>query len=221
MIYGDTMDGREHMPGAEDFIRGVNEFVFIADEPFQADVILVPGNANPCHAVRAAALYRQGYAPWVLPSGRYTKEAGRFLGPDPAYQADVPGSYETEWAFLRAVLMREGVPEGAIIREDQATYTWENALCSRAAADAMGLMVRRAILCCHSYHARRALLYYQAAFPEAAFRVCPAEVPGLSREDWPLTAEGRARILGEVRRLGDQVQEVFAMMLEQNAPLNR
>ena len=41
------------------------------------------------------------------------------------------------------------------------------------------------------------------------------DVPGFNREDWYLTAEGRAMILGEVRRLGDQVNEVFAMMLEQ------
>lgn len=215
------MAEREYIPGAEGFIQGVNAFVFLADEPFQADVILVPGNANPCHAIRAAALYRQGYAPWVLPSGRYTKEVGGFAGADPAYQADYPGPYETEWAFLRAVLMQEGVPKDAILREDTATYTWENALRSRAVTDAAGLTVRRAILCCHSFHARRALLYYQAAFPEADFRVCPAALPGFSREDWHLTAEGRARILGEVRRLGDQVQEVFAMMLEQNPTLNR
>ncbi len=215
------MAGREYPPGAEAFIRGVNAFVFLEDEPFQADVILTPGNANPCHAIRAAALYRQGYAPWVLPSGRYTKEVGGFRGADPAYQADYPGPYETEWAFLRAVLMREGVPDKAILREDTATFTWENAQHSRDVTDALGLKVRRAILCCHSYHARRALLYYQAAFPEADFRVCPAAISGFSREDWHLTAEGRMRILGEVRRLGDQVQDVFAMMLEQKFLLNR
>lgn len=215
------MAAGDYAPGAEAFIRGVNTFVFLEDKPVRSDIIFVPGNANPCHAIRAAALFRQGYAPWVLPSGRYTKEVGGFMGADPAYQADYPGPYQTEWAFLRAVLLREGVPDAAILREDTATYTWENALRSRAVTDAMGLTVRQAILCCHSFHARRALLYYQAAFPEAAFRVCPASVPGLSREDWHQSAEGRARILGEVRRLGDQVQEVFAMMLEQKPRLNR
>ena len=112
-------------------------------------------------------------------------------------------------------LLDAGVPDAAILREDRATYTWENAQLSRGVTDDMGLTVQRAILCCRSYHARRALLYYQAAFPEAEIRVCPASVPGFNREDWYLTAEGRAMILGEVRRLGDQVNEVFDMMLEQ------
>ena len=134
---------------------------------------------------------------------------------DPAWREKYAEDYETEWAYLRAVLEDAGVPDEAILREDQATYTWENAQLSRRVTDAMGLTVQRAILCCRSYHARRALLYYQAAFPEAEIRVCPASVPGFNRGDWYLTAEGRAMILGEVRRLGDQVNEVFAMMLEQ------
>ena len=31
------------------------------------------------------------------------------------------GNYETEWEFLRTVLQKNGVPEKAILREDQAT----------------------------------------------------------------------------------------------------
>ena len=33
--------------------------------------------------------------------------------------------------------------------------------------------------------------------------------------DAPLTEKGRARVLGEVQRLGSQTNEVFAMMLEE------
>ena len=209
------MQGHELTMGAEGFVRAVSDFVFVEDAPVPSDVILIPGNSSPVHALRAAELYHQGMARYLVPSGRYTKVVGHFAGVDPAWREKYPGDYETEWAYLRAVLVDAGVPDAAILREDQATYTWENAQLSRKVTDGMGLTVRRAILCCRSYHARRALLYYQAAFPETEIRVCAASVPGFNREDWYLTAEGRAMILGEVRRLGDQVNEVFAMMLEQ------
>ncbi len=201
-------------PGAERFIRAVTAFIFVQDEPEPADVIFVPGSRKIENAIRAAELYHAGYAPYVMPSGRYATTHGRFLGVPEKYRADYPDEYETEWAFFRAVLMKHGVPESAILREDNATYTWENAQYSRDALSALGLTPRRAILCCHAFHARRALLYYQAALPQVQFLVCPAPTPGYTREDWFLSEKGRARILGEVARLGSQVGEVFKLMLE-------
>lgn len=203
-------------PGAAGFIRAVSDFVFVEHAPAPADVIFIPGAAFPEHALRAAELYHMGMAPYVLPSGRFAKPVGHFAGVAEPFQADYPDAYETEWAFLRAVLLGAGVPDTAILREDQATYTWDNAQRSRQVTDELGLTVRRAILCCRAFHARRALLYYQAAFPEAEFLVCPAHVPGLNRDDWFLTPEGRERILGEVQRLGGQINDVFAMMLTQH-----
>lgn len=200
-------------PCAEGFIRAVSDFIFVEDEPEPSDVIFLPGAAHPEHALRAAELYRQGMAPYVLPSGRYAKVIGRFAGLEESLRGDYPEDYETEWHFLRTVLLRSGVPDSAILKEDQATFTWENAQLSRRVTESMRLPVHRAILCCRSFHARRALLYYQAAFPETRILACPARVPGLSREDWFRTAEGRERILGEVQRLGSQVNEVFEMMV--------
>ena len=37
------------------------------------------------------------------------------------------GDYETEWEFLKNVLLKNGVPEEAILMENQATFTYENA----------------------------------------------------------------------------------------------
>lgn len=199
--------------GAEGYIRAVGDFVFVEDAPERADIIFVPGASRPEHALRAAELYQAGMAPYVLPSGRFPKTAGRFLGVKEKFREDYPGDFDSEWDFLRHVLMRAGVPEEAILREDQATFTWENALLSRRVTDAMGLTVRTAILCCKSFHGRRALLYYQAAYPETRFLVCPAALPGYGREDWYLTEKGRNVVLGEVARLGNQIQEVFASML--------
>ena len=203
--------------GAEDFIRAVTEFIFVEDAPERADVILIPGSRKTEHAIRAAELYCAGYAPYVLPSGRYSTVNGCFGEIPERYRAEYPERYETEWDFLRAVLMKNGVPETAILREDQATYTWENALRSREVLASAGVKADTAILCCHAFHARRALLYYQAAMPQTRFIVCPTATPGYTREDWYLTPKGRDRVLGEVARLGSQVRDVFDMMLEEKA----
>ena len=191
--------------GTRRYIRAVTDLVFVQDAPEAGDVILIPGSLHEEHVLLAAKLYRAGYAPWVLPSGRHAIGLDRFEG-DPAF--------DSEWAWMRSLLMANGVPDTAILREDRATYTWENAQFSRRVTDVMGLQVRKALLCCRAFHAARAQLYYQAAFPEARLLVCPAPVPGFSRDDWFLTPQSRACILGEVRRLGDQVNEVFEMMLD-------
>ncbi len=198
---------------AQPFIEAVTEFIFVQDKPERADVILVPGSRTVEHALRAAEIYRAGYAPYVLPSGRYTISRGHFEPLPEPLRSEYPDDYETEWHFLRAVLMKHGVPEEAILREDQATYTWENAQFSRTVMEKAGLPCRTAILCCHGFHARRALLYYQAAMPGTRFLVCPAHRAGYGPEEWYRTPKGRAKVLGELSRLGGQIGEVFENML--------
>ncbi len=207
--------------GAERFVQAVTDFIFVENLPEQADVIFVPGSRKIENAIRAAELYKAGYAPYVLPSGRFSTVYGRFKGVPEKYAADYPDAYETEWEFFRAVLMKHGVLDSAILREDQATYTWENAQFSRDVLQKQGIPYRKAILCCHAFHARRALLYYSAAMPDTQFIVCPVDTPGYTRHDWYLTEKGRQRVMGEVQRLGSQVYEVFAMMLEEKSALDR
>ena len=207
--------------GTERFIRAVTEFIFVEDAPEKADVIFVPGSRKILHAIRAAELYREGYAPYVLPSGKYGIALGEFKPLKEPLRSEYPEAYASEWELHRAVLMKHGVPEDAILREDKSTYTWENAQFSRDVLQQAGLPCRTAILCCQAFHARRALLYYQAAMPQTRFIVCPVQTPGCTREDWFLTEKGRARVLGEVQRLGSQTNEVFAMMLEENLSSNR
>ena len=190
---------------AEAYIEAVSAFLYAEDAPSVCDAIFIPGSAWPEHVLKAAEMYRVGYAPVVVPSGRYAIGTEEFAGPK---------EFATEWAWMRSLLLEQGIPEKAILREDRATYTWENAQLSRKVCDAARLTIRKGMLCCRPHHARRALLYYQAAFPDTEWIVCPADVPGLNREDWYLTREGRDTILGEVRRLGSQVNEVFEQMLE-------
>ena len=75
------------------------EFIFLEDKPERSDIIFVPGSDEGVLAVRAAELWKEGYAPVILPSGRYGKLTGRFTG-DPAYG--------TEWEYLHHVLREQG-----------------------------------------------------------------------------------------------------------------
>ena len=115
----------------------------------------------------------------------------------------------TEWEYLSRILQHSGVPRRAILREDRATYTYENAIYSRAALDAAGIAVKKAILCCQAFHARRALMYYQEQFPETEILVCPIVTRGISGTTWMKTKAGIDIVLGEVERCGGQFHEIL------------
>lgn len=182
------------------FLDEYTKFIFLEDEPEKADIIFLPGSQEGALAHRAAELWKAGYAPVILPSGRYAKRSGRFEG-DPAFR--------TEWEYFHHLLLKEGVPDSAVWREEKATFTYENALRSREVTDAAGLRVKKALLCCQAYHARRASLYYQVCFPEARILVCPVVTKGVSRENWHRTERGIDLVLTEVKHCGTQFGEIL------------
>ena len=195
------------------FFQCITDFIFIEDRPRRSDLIFVPGGNYPDVAEHAAKLYHEGYAPYVMPSGRYSILNGSFEPPRAG--EEVPGldaqggRYETECDYLCDILRRCGVPERAILREDQATYTYENAIFSRKRTEELGLRADRAILCCQAFHARRCLMYYQEQFPDTEFYVCPVITRGISRENWHRTREGIDTVLGELERCGGQFHEIM------------
>lgn len=189
------------------FLENFTEFIFLEDELQKADIIFVPGNGYPQMAEQAAKLWREGYAPFVLPSGRYSILTGKFVGVQ-TLQEKYDGDYETEWEFLKTVLVKNGVDEQAVLREDQATYTYQNAIFSREVTNRAGLTIRRAIICCKAQHARRCKMYYQLLYPEAELLICPSDM-GINRENWYRTEMGREEVLGEVERCGKQFHEIM------------
>ena len=188
---------------AEMFYQCITDFIFVEHQPETADIIFVPGGNYPEAALHAAELYHQGWAPWVLPSGKYSILQGYF-----------PGEQETEWEYLRDILVKAGVPEPAVLKENNATFTYENAIESRKVTDALGMTIRTAILSCQAYHARRCLMYYQEQFPETEFLVCPVETKGINRENWFLDRTKIDVVLGEVERCGSQFHEILGAYCE-------
>ena len=183
------------------FVQDITDFIFVEHEPEQADIIFIPGGDQGALAVTAARLYKAGYAPYVLPSGRFSKPVGH---------CRIPGYEErTEWDFLHELLVREGVPDSAILEEKKATYTYENAIYSRKVADRQGLSIKKAILCPQACHARRALLYYKVCFPETEFFVCPTVTREISRDNWFLEEQKIDIVLGELEKCGSQFHEIL------------
>jgi uncharacterized SAM-binding protein YcdF (DUF218 family) len=198
-------------------IKDITDFVFIEDTLHNADIIFIPGGSHPELGEAAAKLWKQGYAPFVMPSGKVSIKTGKFGGVKARkdiYNLD----YQTDCEFLTDVLIKNGVKKEAIYQEAESATTKENAYFSRKVADINGLQIKKAILCCKCFHARRALMCYQFAFPETEFIVHPVpyymnEVT-ISRDNWYLTPEGTTKVLGEMQRYGNQFNQEFLTLNE-------
>ena len=87
----------------------------IVDDGKSAPVaLLLGGNPNNARnrALAAAELYRAGRVSYIIPSG--------------GVKWDIDGEMISESHFMKRILMENGVPEEAIILENQATTTVEN-----------------------------------------------------------------------------------------------
>lgn len=182
------------------FLEEMTNFIFLEDEPQKADVIFVPGSEEGILAKTAAKLYLDGYAPILIPSGKYAKWTGH----------SKVEAFQTEADHFAHLMMEEGVPEEAIIKETEATYTYQNAINTRKLLDERGIEVKRALLCCQAYHARRSKLYYQILFPDTEILVCPTVTKGITRDNWFKSRETADIVLGEIERCGSQFHEIVA-----------
>lgn len=188
------------------YYDALTEFIFVEHAPQKAEYIFIPGSGHGELAIRAAELYGQGFADKIVVSGKHSIIRDKFAGPvSPAEY--VGRSYETESDFLAAVLMEHGVPERAVFREREASYTYENAIYTRKLLK--NEKIKKVILVCQAYHARRSLLYYQEQFPETVFYVCPAVTREITRRNWQLDAQKIDIVLGEVERCGSQFHEIM------------
>lgn len=189
------------------FWTNITEFVFVEHPVQRADIIFVPGNGYPQMAEKAAQLWKEGYAPFVLPSGKYSISVGAFSGV--LDKADLYNeNYKTEWEFLKDVLVKNGVSLEAVLREDKAVHTYDNAIRSRAVTDALGIDIKKAIICCKNYHARRCLMYYQLMYPDTEFYVVACITDGTTPENWYLSENGRSLVMGEMERFGWQFHKI-------------
>ena len=196
-------------------IKDITEFVFVEDVIQKADAIFIPGGSWPEMAESAAKLWREGYAPIVVPSGGFSIKTGKFGGVKT--RADIYNKqYLTECDFLTDVLVINGVAKEAVIGENKASFTQENAVFTSRLMQEKKINISTAIICCKNFHARRALMYYQFAFPEVEFYIHPSPYHEngieISRDNWYMTQAGTTRVLGEIKRYGMQFDYEFEQL---------
>ncbi len=191
----------------------IGNFIFVSDEPCPSDLIIVPGtlyNAWPlCR--RAGELYFSRMAPRILVTGRFSQQFSTFreeidviFGLHPAAE-EVTGPVRaadsvTEADFLKHILVHMGVAEEDILTEDKSVNTFDNAYNAAALLREKGIPHDTILLCPKPFHARRALMTFQHAFPGGHIRVCPADIPLLDKTNWTSTRGGYIHVLNELEK---------------------
>jgi len=198
-------------------IDDITDFIFLQDEIEKSDIIFIPGGSHPELGEYSAELWKQGFAPFIMPSGGVSIKTGKFNGVKSKKEI-YNKSYKTDCEFLADVLMINGVSKEAIISEDTSSFTKENAIFSRRVADENNLDIKKAIICCKSFHARRSLMCYQLAFPDTKFYIHPIPYYQgnilISKENWYKTEVGIKRVLGELERCGNQFNDEILKLKE-------
>lgn len=185
-------------------IKSITDFIFVEDEPQKSDAIMVVGGSYPEAAEIAADLWKQGYAPKIMIGGGVSIKTGRFPG-SRSKQDIYNKAYADECEFYTDVLLKNGVDKNAIYGENKSSFTKENALYAKKLAEERKLTVHKAILICKSFHARRCLMFYQMVFPSTDFYVKTFDGFGINKNNWYLSEYGIQRVLGELKRCGEQI----------------
>lgn len=160
------------------FYDALTDFIFTEQKPEKADAIFVPGGLYGEIAQHAAELYQQGFASLIVPSGKYSIVEGKFT------EVQSPEKYkgryfETESDFLTQILVDEGVKKSDILQEKEASYTYQNALFTKDLLKTKGLHLKKVILSCQAYHARRCLMYLSVCFPGNRIYRLTGHYPGV------------------------------------------
>ncbi len=184
-------------------ISDISNFIFVSDKPEKVDAIFLPGGSHPEQPEYAAELYHQGYAKWLVPSGGISVKRDKW--PGVRSKADIySGEYQSDCEFFTDVFLKNGIPASAIIGEEQSRHTRDNAFLSRKAVDKAGIEIKTALIVCKAFHARRCLMLYQMAFPDADIKVCPVHCYNITKDNWYKSEAGIDRVLGELARCGNQ-----------------
>ena len=165
-----------------------------------------PVAKNTLITEKAAELFCAGFAKYVIPTGAYSGKRGKFAA-EKIDNSRYAGEYATDFEYCRYILKENGVPESAILREDRSTNTGENAEFTAILLRKVGLPVRKAILCCQSFHARRAFMSYAKFFPDTEIFVVPTDTQGIRKEDWFRQEKSYRRVMSEVQKCGEYFLE--------------
>ena len=135
------------------------DYHLMHQEMDKADVIFALGSHDIRVAERAAELYLQGYAPLIVFSGGFGVRAS-----------------ENDWTRPEAAVFAErareiGVPEEALLLEEQSSNTGENILFTQQLLQEKGISPKKMILVQKPYMERRTFATFSKQWPEMDFLV--------------------------------------------------
>ena len=198
-------------------IDDITNFIFLDDEMQKSDIIFIPGGSHPELGEYASEVWKQGFAPYIMPSGGVSIKTGKFNGVKSKKEI-YNKNYKTDCDFLADVLMINGVAQNSILFEDKSGWTRQNAIYSRKIADENNLIIKKAIICCKSFHTRRSLMCYQLSFPDTKFYIHPIPYYEnnilISKQNWYKSEVGIKRVLGELQRCGNQFNDDILQLKE-------
>ena len=160
--------------GAAVGLNYAGEWLSVSDPPQQADAIVVLGGGFS-RPFQAADLYRQGLARKIYVSVPAREQQYRLLD-----EAGI--AYPREEDVVRQVLLKKGVPAGAI------EYFGKDLISTAAEAQAVRALFARGtprlLVVTSPYHLRRARLTFADALPAAEIRVIATSYDPLPLAWW-------------------------------------
>ncbi len=168
----------------------VERAVFISRPAIPSDLLFVFGSSEGRWEL-VASLFERGVAPLILVTGR----AGEDF-----YATGKPQSHR-----IRDALVALGVPEQAILTEDESDNTLENVRHGKALLVRQNKCITSIVFVCKSHHAGRAWRTLTLAFPQVTLSCSTydATYSGItvSRQGWAMHEVSRGRVYGEFKRI--------------------
>ena len=151
----------------------ITQLLFVRQEPVAADLAMVFAAAREDDLIRrtrrGVQLFRDGYVPRLLVTG-----------------GGVLARIDPEAKRMAEVAREHGVPESALLVEDESSNTFENVELSRALLEQQGLLddLGTVLLVSSEWHMRRVLYTMRRFFPARLRLVCCPATEGCLRATW-------------------------------------
>jgi uncharacterized SAM-binding protein YcdF (DUF218 family) len=181
--------------------RRVWDYHHMGHVPAPADAIFVLGSHDLRVAERAADLYRQGLAPLVILSGGLGRLTATWDKPEAEYFAGI----------VRA----KGVPETAVLIENQSTNTGQNVAFTRQLLARRNLRVQSLIAVQKPYMERRTFATIRRQWPEVELRVTSPLLDFVTYSGGPIQRDEVIHIMvGDLHRIIEYPKRGFAIPQE-------
>jgi uncharacterized SAM-binding protein YcdF (DUF218 family) len=157
----------------DSILTAMGNYLIVNEAPQKADVIIVL-NGSYDRVPYAATLYKSGYADKVLLSG------------------------DTRYMTQQALSL--GIPQSALLLENQSQTTFENAEYSLKIVQDQGY--KSAIVVTDWYHTRRASIIFAHFFKGINLTFCPVPCNPAITQSWWKNSNSREFVISEYLKLG-------------------